>query len=113
MVSSRLLHPKHLHYLIPQMIYHLHCNSPRLRLRKGPGCIAVKRFPGFLVDLGFERSTQGIIAIIGSQEVRVTDKETFLVIVGVNEPARDALRTVTSNFPCTGAEHVNTLDLHL
>ncbi len=49
-----LFHPKHLHHLIPQMVDHLHCDSPRRRFVEGAAGVAVEGLPGVFVDLGLQ-----------------------------------------------------------
>lgn len=41
----------------------------------------------------------------------MADEEAFLVVVGVDEPAGDAVDTVAADFAGAGGEHVHALDL--
>ena len=52
---SDTLNRKHLHHLVPQVVDHLHRDSPRLRFLEGTGSVAVERFPGVGVDFCLER----------------------------------------------------------
>lgn len=45
-------HPENFHHLIPQVIDHLHRDSPFLGLVEGPGGVAVEGGPGVGVDFG-------------------------------------------------------------
>ena len=84
-------HPKHLHNLIPQVIDYLHRNPARLRAREGSRRGAVQGGPGVLVDFGLEGGLERLVGVAGAEEVGVADEEALLVVVGVDEPAGDAV----------------------
>ena len=67
-------------------------------------------FPGFLVDLGFEGGLEGFVGVVGAEEVGVADEEALLVVVGVYEPAGDAVGVVATNLPGIGVEDVYTMN---
>ena len=46
------------------------------------------------IDLGFQRCFQRVVGIVRAEEVGVADEEAFFVVVGVDEPAGDAVGTV-------------------
>ena len=58
----------------------------------------MERRPGFCVDLGFERGLQRAVGIVRAEEVGVADEEAFFVVVGVDEPAGDAVGAVADDF---------------
>ena len=51
----------------------------------------MKSFPGVAVDLGLEGGLERLVGVVGAQEVGVADEEALLVVVGVDEPAGDAV----------------------
>jgi len=51
----------------------------------------VQRGPGFRVDLRLQRRLQRAVGIVGAEEVGVTDEEALFVVVGVDEPAGNAV----------------------
>ena len=73
----------------------------------------MQRLPGFFVDLGLEGGFERLIWVIGPQEIGMAHEEAFLVVVGVDEPAGDALGPVAADFAGVGVEHVYAVDLHL
>ena len=107
------LHPKHLHHLIPQMVNHLHRDPAGLRLVEGPGGVAVQRGPGVFVNLGLERDLERLIGAASAEEVGVADEEALLVVVGVDEPAGDAVRAVAAHLAGVGVEDVDAVDFDL
>ena len=95
------------------MIDDLHCNAARCRLGERAGGVAVEGFPGFWVDLGFECRSQGFVWGVGAEEVGVADEEALLVVVGVDEPAGDAVGVVAADFAGVGMEYIYAVDLDL
>ena len=73
---------------------------------KGAGSVAVERFPGFPVDIGFERRLEGLVWIVGAKEVGVPHEEALLVVVGVDEPTGDTVRAVTADLAGVGMVRV-------
>ena len=70
-------------------------------------------FPGFLVDLGIERRLEGLVRVVGAEEVGVADKKALFVVVGVDEPAGNAVGVVATDFAGVGVEHIDAVDLDL
>ena len=68
------------------MVDDFHGNAAGGRSGKGPGGVAVEAGPGLGVDLGLERGFQGLVGVAGAKEIGVAHEETFLVVVGVDEP---------------------------
>ena len=66
--------------------------------------------PGVCVDFGFEGGFQGGVGIVGAEEISVADEETFLVIVGVDKPAGDAIGTVAADLAGVRVENVDAVD---
>ena len=54
-----------------------------------------------------------LYGIAGAQEVGVADEERLLVVVGVDEPAGDAIRPVAAHLARIGVEYVHAVDLDL
>ena len=77
---------------------------------EGAGGIAVQGVPGLGVDLGLEGGFQGLVGIVGSQEVGVANEEAFLVVVRVDEPAGNALGVVAAHLAGGGMEHIHSVD---
>jgi hypothetical protein len=84
------------------VIDHLYRDSPVLRFLKRTRRITVQSGPGFFVDLGLKRGLQRAVRVIGAKEVGVADEETFFVVVGVDEPAGDAVGTSLMTSPVWG-----------
>jgi hypothetical protein len=42
----------------------------------------------------------------------VADKETFLVVIRVNEPTSDSVGPIAADFAGVGVEHVNAVHFH-
>ena len=72
----------------------------------------MKRFPGFPVDFGLESSLEGFVGVVGAEEVGMADEEAFLVVVGVNEPASDAIGAIATDFSCAGDKDIDALHFH-
>ena len=69
--------------------------------------------PGFLVYFCLESSFEGLVRIIGAEEIGMADKEAFLVVVCVNEPAGYPFGSVASDFAGVGVEYVHTVNFYL
>ena len=80
---------------------------------EGAGGVAVQSFPRFSVDLGLEGRLEGLVAVVGAEEVGVADEEALLVVVGIDEPAGDAVGAVAADFAGVGMEHVHAVELDL
>ena len=85
---------------------------PVLRLVERPRGVAVQRRPGFGVDLGLQRGLQRAVGVVGAEEVGVADEEAFFVVVGVDEPAGDAVGAVADDFAGVGVEDIHAVHLH-
>ena len=70
----------------------------------------MERGPGFFVDLGFQRCLQRAVGVVGAEEVGLADEEAFFVVVGVDEPAGDAVGAVAFDFAGAGVEDVDAVD---
>ena len=67
-----------------------------------------------VVDLRFQRAAKtGVRIVRCAGEVRVTDEETLVVIVRVDEPARNVVRIVRAYLARNGHIHVHALQLNL
>ena len=86
------------------MVNDFHRDSTGLRLIERTRYVAMERGPSFFVDLGFQRCLERLVGIVGAQEIGVADEETLLVVVGIDEPAGDAVGAVAANFAGSGME---------
>lgn len=80
--------------------------SAGLRPVEGAGGVAVEGRPGAGVDLCFQGCLEGFVRVTGSQEVGVPHEEALFVVVGVYEPARDAVCVVAPHLSGVGMEYV-------
>ena len=115
-VCDAEFHQSHLedfHDFIAQMVDHLDRNATGGGLIEGTRGIAMQRFPGFFVDLGFEGGLEARIGIIGAQEIGMPDEEALFVIVGIDEPAGNAFGAVTAHLAGIGMEDIHPVDLDL
>ena len=94
------------------MIYHLDGDAAGGGDGDGAGGVAVEGIPGVGVDFGAEGGFQGFVGIVLTEEVGVADEETLAVVVGVDEPAGDAVGVVAAHFAGAGIEDVHAVDLH-
>ena len=53
-----------------------------------------------------------LVGIVRAEEVGVADEEALLVVVGVDEPAGDAVGAVAADLAGVGVEDVDAVDLH-
>ena len=83
------------------------------RFLKGTRGVAVERGPGFFVDFGLEGSLQSAVGIVRAEEVGVADEEALFVVVGIDEPASDAVGAVADDFSGLRFEHIYAMDSDL
>ena len=95
------------------MINHFNSDSSGLRFWERSRGVAVQAFPGNFVNFGFESGFEGFVWIVGSEEISVADKEVFFVIVGVNEPASDAIGSTGLDFARLGTEDIDAVEFDL
>ena len=95
------------------MINDFHRDSTRLGLVERARDVAMERGPGFFVDLGLQRCLERLVGIIRAEEIRVADEEAFFVVVRVDEPARDPIGAVATNFAGIRMEYVHAVDFDL
>jgi len=70
----------------------------------------VKGGPGFFVDFGFQRCLEGAVGVVLAEELGVPDEEAFFVVVGIHEPAGDAVGAVAADFAGARIEDVHAFD---
>ena len=85
---------------------------PEVGFVEGAGGVAVERGPGFFVDLGLERGLERFVGIVRAEEIGVADEEALFVVVGIDEPAGDAVGAVAADFAGVRVEDVHAVDLH-
>src|SRR4051812_18122494 len=71
MRKSTRLDLEHLHYLITEMVDHLHGDAPTLRLLERPRRVAVEGRPCVFDDLGLERRLQRAVRVVRAEEIGV------------------------------------------
>ena len=59
-----------------------------------------------MIDLSFESCLQRAVGIVLAEEIGVPDEEAFAVVVGVDEPAGDAVGAVAADFAGARVEHI-------
>ncbi len=95
------------------MVDHFYCNAAGLRLVEWPGGVAIERGPCFFIDLGLEGGFERAVGVVRAEEIGVADKEALFVVVGVDEPAGNAVGAVAADFAGLGMEHVHTMNSDL
>ena len=108
-VERYLLYAEHFHHFVAQVVDDLHGDAAGFGFVQRAGYVAAEGGPGFFVDLGFERRLERLVGIIRAQEVGVADEEALFVVVGVDEPAGDAIGAVADHFAGLGFENVHTV----
>jgi len=93
------------------VVDHLHRDAARLWFVEGTGSVAAQGGPSVFVDFGSEAVFEGVVGVAGAEEVGVADEEAFLIVVGVDEPAGDALGTVGAHLAGIGVKHVHAFYL--
>ena len=91
---------------------HLHGDAAILRLVEDARRVAVQGGPRFAVALGLQGRFEGGIRVVRTQEVGVAHEEAFLVLVGVDEPAGDAVGADADDFNGARFEDVHAVHLH-
>jgi hypothetical protein len=103
--------PEYLHHLVSQVVDHFDGDAPGGGFGEGPRGVAVERRPGVFVDLGLEGGLERLVGILGAEEIGVADEEALFVVVGVDEPAGDALGAVAAHLAGAGMEDIHAVDL--
>ena len=70
----------------------------------------MERFPGFPVNLRFQRRLERFVRVVCAEEIGVAHEKTLRVVIGINEPAGDAVGAVAANLARVGMKHINTVD---
>ena len=55
---------------------------------------------------------QRFVRVVGAEKVGVADKEALFVVVGIDEPAGDAIGAVAAHLAGVGVEDVDAVDFH-
>ena len=97
----------------PRWLMTLTAMRPEAGRGKGPGGVAVERGPGVEVDLRLQRRLERLVGVVRAQEVGVADEEALLVVVGVDEPAGDAVGAVAPHLAGVGVEDVHAANSDL
>ena len=103
-------YPEHLHHLVAEVVDDLDRDAAGRGPLEGARGVASERRPGFLVDLGLQRGLERLVRIARAEEVGVADEEALLVVVGIDEPAGDAVGAVAADLTGVGVEDVDTVD---
>ena len=65
------------------MVDHLHRDATGCGLGERYGSVAVEGLPGFLIDLGLERSFEALVRIVLAEEVGMAHEEALAVVVAI------------------------------
>ena len=60
--------------------------------------VVVQRLSGLRVDLRLQRRLQRLVGVVGAEEIGVADEAAVFVVIGVDEPAREALGTLSTGI---------------
>ena len=101
-VSHAYLNKEHLQNFVAEVVGHLHNDTAGIWFSERPGGVAVERFSGFLVDLCFEVRLADFVRVVGAEEIGMAHEEALLVVVGIDEPAGDAVGAVTADLAGVG-----------
>ena len=82
-------HREHLHHFVPEVIDYLYRNPTRLWLCERPRGVAVKRIPGFPIDLGLEGGLERFVRVVRAEKVCLANEEATLVCGGINRIGAD------------------------
>ena len=107
-----MLDPEDFHHFVTQMVDNFYGNAAVLGFLEGPRGVTAQCLPCFGVDLRFQARFERVVGIIGTKEVSMTNEEALLVVVGVDEPAGDTVRSVADNFSGLWLEDINAFNLH-
>src|ERR1700754_2399788 len=90
------------HHLVAEVIDDFDGETVRLGARKRARFVPIERRPGILVDFGFERRFERLVWVVCTHEIGVSNEETLLVIVGVDEPRSDVVLAASADFSDLG-----------
>jgi len=90
--ESSASHSIHLHHFIAVMVDDLDRNLADLGFVERITLGRVERRPRGFVNLGAERTSEFFVWLVCAGKIRVAHKETFPVVVRVNEPACNVVR---------------------
>ena len=107
------LYPKHLHHLISKVIDDFDGNPPDAGFSNGREVSLWSVSHASTVNLRFQRRLERFVGVVRAEEIGVTHEKTLRVIVGIDEPAGDAVGAVAPNFTRVGMKNINTVDQNL
>src|SRR5665213_3120092 len=110
--SVRVYNFKNFHDFVAEVVDDFYGDAAGFGFAERAGGVAVEGGPGFGVDFGFQGGFQGVVGVVGAQEISVADEEAFLVVVGVNEPAGNSIRAITADFAGIGVKNIHPIHLH-
>ena len=73
----------------------------------------MERFPRFPVNLRFQRRLERFVGVIRAEEIGVTHEKTLRIVVGIDEPAGDAVGAVAPYLARVGMKNINTVNSDL
>ena len=86
------------------MVDHFDGDAAGGRLVEAARQVVAQRGPRVGIDLGLQGGLQRPVGVVRAEEVGVADEEALLVVVGVDEPAGDALGGVAPYLAGVGVE---------
>lgn len=106
-------HLIHFHDFIAKVVDDFDGDLAGFRFVEGVTFGGVLGITGFFVDFGFEGTFEFVKGLIRSGEVGVADEETLFVVIGIDEPAGDLIRSVAADFSGGGVVDIETFDFNL
>ena len=73
----------------------------------------MKCSPGISVDFSLQCGLQRLIGIVCTEKIGVAHEEALFVVVGVDEPAGDPIRSVGADFAGLRMKDIHAVDLDL
>ena len=70
----------------------------------------MERFPRFAVNLRFQRRLERFVRVVRAEEIGVTHEKTLRIVVGIDEPAGDAVGAVAPYLARVGMKNIDTVD---
>lgn len=103
-----LLDPEHLHHLIAEVVDDFDRDAATRWFVEGTRGVAAEAFPCVFVDPGFEGCLERLVGVVCAEEIGVSDEEALFVVVGVEEPTRDAFSPIATDFAGVGMEEIES-----
>ena len=110
---SHSVYSKHLHHLIPKWLITFTAMRPDFGFSKGREVSLWSVSQASWLISALRVVLRAFVRVVGAEEIGVAYEEALLVVVGVNEPAGDAVSAVTADLASVRVEHVDAFDFDL